>query len=92
MAAFKSCASRAAIFAACVTALSLLSDPLWQWLVSLHVVGYPPKMLAVLLGGVHNPSLIGLFAGFFLEWFVVGAVCLLAWDAVKRRRASTNAT
>ena len=92
MAAFKSYARRAAIFATCITALSLLSDPLWQWLVSLDVVGYPPKILAVLLGGVHNPSLIGLFVGFFIEWFVICAACLVAWEAVKRRRASTNAT
>jgi hypothetical protein len=84
VAAFIFHASRAALFALGATAVCLLFDPIWHWLISHEAVGFIPKALAVVLGGVHNPSFMGLFAGLFLEWFVVGLLgSVLLFTATK---------
>ena len=75
MVAFKPYAMRAAVAALAATALCLIADPVWRWLLSVEIVGFIPKALALTLGTVHNPSFLGLFMGFFVEWL---AVCLLA--------------
>ena len=92
MPGFGSYALRAAVSALGLSAVCLLIDPVWRWLLSYELVGFIPKWLAFVLGGVHSPSFIGLFAGLFLEWFVLGLLVSLVLWMLKNTRRGESAT
>jgi hypothetical protein len=91
MASFKPYVLRVAVLALLVTAVCLLIDPAWRWLLSFEPVGFIPKALAITLGGVHSPSFLGLFLGVFLELFVVGMLGAVPFW-LQNNRGAKNAT
>jgi hypothetical protein len=89
---FGSYAFRAALFALALTAVCLLIDPIWKWLMAYEAVSFMPKWLALALGSVHSPSFMGLFAGLFLEWFLLGLLASLVFWMLKSTRQGESAT
>ena len=92
MPAFRSYALRAAWFALALSAASLLIEPVWKQLLSYEAFSFIPKWLALALGSVHSPSVIGLFAGLFLEWFVLTLLVSLMFWILKSTRKGESAT
>jgi hypothetical protein len=66
--------ARAALFSLGATALPLLSREATGFVLSIDVVAYVPRVLALSLGSVHAPSYAGLFIGLFVEWFLLAIV------------------
>ena len=92
MPAYGPYALRAAVFALALTAICLLIDPIWKWLMAYEAVSYIPKWLALVLGSVHSPSFMGLFAGLFLEWFILGLLVSLIFWMLRSTRQGESST
>ena len=92
MPTFRAYVQRAALCALALSAACLLVDPVWMWLLSHELVGLIPRWLAFTFGTVHSPSFIGIFAGLFLEWFVIGLLVSLVLWTLKSRGRSESAT
>ena len=54
---------------------------------SIHFI---PFVFAVAAGSVDQPSAIGLVAGMFVQWTVVGFVALAIYHVVRRTRSSAR--
>jgi hypothetical protein len=77
----------AMVFAIVATVVSAQFASFLNAVMDVYLLAYVPLVLAILISGnAHNPSEVGFYVGFFLEWFVVGLVVALALWAINQKR------
>jgi len=92
MTPFRPYASRALIFAVAASVLTVLFTDVLALLLAHEAIGFLPKYFALSFGTVHSPSYLGLFAGFFFEWAVIGLFGAFGVWLLARRRSEQSAT
>ena len=72
-----------------MSAVSVLFNDVLGWLFS-NFLGLFAKGLAIAFGGVHSPSYLAAFAGFFLQWYLLLLLVALAgWGVMTLRRPNS---
>lgn len=73
MRSFKPYLISAAVIAAALTALLLNNKDIGTFIGTFDVLVFIPIMTAILVSGnAHMPSELGIYIGYFIQWFVVG--------------------
>lgn len=91
MRSFKPYLLGATVFAAVLTVLAM-NDDVAAFIGKFDVLIFIPIVTAILISNnAHMPSEVGIYLGFFIQWFIVGlAVATLVWPILRKKADPTT--
>jgi hypothetical protein len=74
------------VFAGVLTVLAM-NDDVAAFIGKFDILIFIPIVTAILISNnAHMPSEVGIYLGFFIQWFIVGiAVAALVWAILKKK-------